>query len=114
MIYQIKVGLNMTIALMADEDTVNFFRIGGLEQVFVVNEPENIEESLEDLLKMEDITILLITDTITEKNREVINQVIETHEFPIILSIPTLGSTVQVGTDTITELILRKLGIELK
>ncbi len=104
----------MKIALMADEDTVNFFRIGGLEHVFVANNPEKIEKSLEDLLQREDITILLITDTITNKNREYINQIIETHEFPIIISIPTLGSTTHVGTDTITELIWRKLGIELK
>ena len=51
---------------------------------------------------------------IAHKNRALINEIVEDHEFPIIISIPTLGSNSFVGTGIIEELIRRKLGIELK
>ena len=41
-------------------------------------------------------------------------RIIEEHEFPIIISIPPLGEVSRPITDTITELIKRKIGIELK
>jgi vacuolar-type H+-ATPase subunit F/Vma7 len=102
------------IALIANEDTANFFRIGGLKPVFVVKRSESAEKILLELIEKKQFTILIITDKIANKNRTLINEIIEEHEFPIIISIPTLGSTSYLGTDTITELIKRKLGIELK
>ena len=104
----------MKIALIADEDTANFFRIGGLEHVFVVKLPEDAEKIFLELIERKNFTILITTDIIAHKNRASINEIIEEHEFPIIISIPTLGNTSHIGTDTITELIRRKLGIELK
>ena len=105
----------MKIALIADNDTANYFKIGGLEQVFAVKKPEDAEKILLELIeKKKNLAILIITDKIAHKNRALLNKIIEEHEFPIIISIPTLGSTSFIGTDTITELIRRKLGIELK
>ncbi|MHA1521431.1 MAG: V-type ATP synthase subunit F [Promethearchaeota archaeon] len=104
----------MEIALIADGDTANFFKIGGLEHVFAVKKPENAEKILSEIIEKKKFAILLITDIIAHKNRALINEIIEDYEFPIIISIPTLGRTSHFGTDTITELIRRKLGIELK
>ena len=104
----------MDIALIADDDTANFFKIGGLKQVFAVERPEDAKKILLELVEKKSFSILITTDRIAHKNRAIINEITEEHEFPIIISIPTLGSTSRVGTDTITELIRRKLGIELK
>jgi vacuolar-type H+-ATPase subunit F/Vma7 len=104
----------MNIALIADVDTVNFFKLGGLEHVFEVNKTEKAEKFLRELIEKPELTILITTDYIANKNRALINEIIEEHEFPIIISIPTLGGTSQPITDTITELIKRKIGIELK
>ncbi|MHA1474619.1 MAG: V-type ATP synthase subunit F [Promethearchaeota archaeon] len=104
----------MNIALIADVDTVNFFKLGGLEHVFEVNNNEDAEKYLRQFLENPEFTILITTDYIANKNRALINEIIEEHEFPIIISIPTLGDTSQPVTDTITELIRRKTGIELK
>ena len=104
----------MNIALIADVDTVNFFKLGGLEHVFVVNNPEEAKQHLQDLIERPEYTILITTDYIANKNRALINEIIEEHEFPIIISIPALGDSSQPITDTITELIRRKTGIELK
>ena len=104
----------MNIALIADIDTVNFFKLGGLEHVFEVNNNEDAEKYLRQFLEKPEFTILITTDCIANKNRALINEIIEEHEFPIIISIPTLGDTSQPVTDTITELIRRKTGIELK
>ena len=104
----------MNIALIADIDTVNFFKLGGLEHVFEVKNNEDAEKYLRQFLEKPEFTILITTDYIANKNRALINEIIEEHEFPIIISIPTLGDTSQPVTDTITELIRRKTGIELK
>ena len=104
----------MNIALIADVDTVNFFKLGGLEYVFEVNKPGDAEKYLRELIEKPEFTILITTDYIANKNRVLINEIIEEHEFPIIVSIPTLGDTSQPATDTITELIKRKIGIQLK
>ena len=104
----------MKMALIADSDTADFFKIGGLEHIFVVNEPKDAEKILVDLIEQKKLTILITTDRIAHYNRTFINEVIEEREFPIFISIPTLGSSTYLGTDTITELIRRKLGIELK
>jgi len=104
----------MNIALIADVDTANFFKLGGLEHVFEVNNNEDAEKYLRKSLEKPEFTILITTDSIANKNRALINEIIEEHEFPIIISIPALGDTSQPVTDTITELIRRKTGIELK
>jgi len=104
----------MHVALIADVDTANFFKLGGLEHVFEVNNNEDAKKYLQKFLEKPKFTILITTDSIANKNRALINEIIEEHEFPIIISIPTLGDTSQPVTDTITELIRRKTGIELK
>jgi len=104
----------MNIALIADVDTVNFFKLCGLEHVIEVSKPEEAEKHLRELIDKPEFMILITTDYIANKNRALINEIIEEHEFPIIISIPTLGDTSQPVTDTITELIRRKTGIELK
>jgi vacuolar-type H+-ATPase subunit F/Vma7 len=104
----------VNIALIADVDTINFFKLGGLENVFEVSKTGKAEKLLRDLIEKPEFTILIMTDFIANKNRALINEIIEEHEFPIIISIPTLGGTSQPVTDTITELIKRKIGIELK
>jgi vacuolar-type H+-ATPase subunit F/Vma7 len=104
----------VNIALIADVDTINFFKLGGLEHVFEVSKTEKAEKLLRELIEKPEFTILITTDYIANKNRALINEIIEEHEFPIIISIPTLGGTSQPVTDTITELIKRKIGIELK
>jgi len=104
----------VNIALIADVDTVNFFKLGGLVHVFKVKRPEEAEQHLRELIEKPEFTIIITTDYIANKNRALINEIIEEHEFPIIISIPTLGDTSQPITDTITELIKRKTGIELK
>ena len=104
----------MKIALIADDVTANYFKIGGLKHVFAVKWPKDAEKILLKLIEKKNFSILITTEKIISKNRTLINKIIEEHEFPIIISIPTLGDTGHLGTDTITELIRRKLGIELK
>ena len=104
----------MNIALIADVDTVNFFKLGGLDHTFIAKNPGEAEKLLRKLIENPEITILITTDYIANKNRALINKIIEDQEFPIIISIPTLGDISRPITDTITELIKRKIGIELK
>jgi len=104
----------VSIALIADVDTVNFFKLGGLDYAFKVIKPGEAKKYLQQLIEKPELSILITTDDIANKNRALINEIIEEHEFPIIISIPTLGGTTQPVTDTITELIKRKIGIELK
>lgn len=104
----------MSIAIIADVDTVNFFKLGGLKNTFIVDQPEETAKLLRDIIENPEITILITTDYIADKNKALINEIVEEHEFPIIISIPPLGVVSRPMIDTITELIKRKIGIELK
>jgi len=102
------------IALIADIDTVNFFKLGGLKHAFAVKKKKKVENLFREIIGNPEINILITTDYIANKNRVLINEIVEEHEFPIIISIPSLGDSSHPATDTITELIKRKIGIELK
>jgi len=104
----------VNIALIADVDTANFFKLGGLEHIYVVNKPEEANKLMRELIEKPEFTILITTDYFANKNRALVNEIVEEHEFPIIISIPALGDSSQPVIDTITELIRRKIGIELK
>src|SRR4030066_1733220 len=104
----------MKIAIVADGDTVNCFKLAGLEHTYPVENAEEAEKRIRELVETPDFAVIITTDHIANKIRATINEITEEHEYPIIVSIPNVGEPPLLLVDPITELIKRKTGIELK
>jgi len=104
----------MKIAIVADEDTVNCFRLAGLEYAYLAKSTEEAEKRIRELMKAPDFAVVITSDHIAHRIRATITEIIEEHKYPLIISIPTIGGPSPIIFDSITELIKRKTGIELK
>ncbi len=106
--------MTVKIAIIADEKTVSCFKLVGLEPAFTVRNAEEAEKLIQDLAKKEEVAIVITTDEIANKIRGTINEVTEEHKYPLVVSIPSGSDPLSMPVDPITELIKRKIGIELK
>jgi V/A-type H+-transporting ATPase subunit F len=104
----------MKIAILADGDTVNCFKLAGFEHAYSVKDAEEAKERIRELLEKPDFAVVIITDHIANRIRATINEVTEEREFPLIISIPSVSGPSPLAVDPINELIKRKTGIELK
>ena len=104
----------MKLAVIADENTVNCFKLAGLEYAYSVETAEEAERRIREFLEIPDFAVIITTDHIANRIRATINEITEEHEYPIIISIPNVGGPSLLLLDPITELIKRKTGIELK
>jgi len=104
----------MKIAIVADRDTVNCFKLAGLEHTYPVENAEEAEKWIRELVETPDFAVIITTDHIANRIRATINQITEEHEYPLIISIPNIGGPSLLMLDPINELIKRKTGIELK
>ncbi|KON34274.1 MAG: hypothetical protein AC479_01070 [miscellaneous Crenarchaeota group-6 archaeon AD8-1] len=104
----------MKIAIIADEDTVNCFKLAGLKHAYSVKNASEAEELIREVSTKSDFAMIVTTDTIANRIKATINEITEKVKFPIIISIQKLGEKPQPQFDPITEIIKRKTGIELK
>ena len=104
----------MKIAVVADEDTVNCFKLAGLEHAYTVKSAMEADERIREFSKESEFAIIVTSDIIANRIRTTINEITEKQKFPIIISIQKLGGSPKVSFDPITEIIKRKTGIELK
>ena len=104
----------MKIAIVADFDTVNCFKLAGLGNAYAVKDVKEAEKQVRELLETPDFALIIVTVQIANRIRELINEVTEEKTFPLIVSVPSVGDSSLLAVDPINELIKRKTGIELK
>ena len=104
----------MKIAVVADEDTANCFKLAGLEHTYSVKSVIEADERIREFSKGSEFAIIVTSDIIANRISNTINEITEKQKFPIIISIQKLGGSPKVSFDPITEIIKRKTGIELK
>ena len=104
----------MKIAVVADEDTVNCFKLAGLRSAYPVKRVEEAEKIIREFSEKDDYAIIVTSDSIANRISSTINEITEKNKFPLIISIQKLGGSPETVFDSITELIKRKTGIELK
>src|SRR3989337_1457767 len=104
----------MKIAAIADEDTVNCFKLAGLQYAYSVKNAEEANKRIREISEQSDFAVVITLDSIATQIRSAINEIMEKNRFPLIVSIQNLGGTPQQTFDSLTELIKRKTGIELK
>ena len=104
----------MKIAIVADFDTVNCFKLAGLGNAYAVKDVKEAEKQVRELLETPDFALIIVTVQIANRIRELINEVTEEKTFPLIVSVPSVSDSSLPAVDPINELIKRKTGIELK
>lgn len=104
----------MKIAIVADEDTINCFKLAGLQHSYSVKNAAEADKWIREFSKESNFAVIITTDTIANQIRSTINEITEKNKFPLIISIQKIGDTTQALFDPITDIIKRKTGIELK
>jgi vacuolar-type H+-ATPase subunit F/Vma7 len=104
----------MKIAIVGDEDTVNCFRLAGLNYAYPVKNAKEADRLIREFSEEYDFAVIVTSDTIANQISSTINEITEKKKFPLVVSVQNLGSAPKVLFNPITELIKRKTGIELK
>jgi vacuolar-type H+-ATPase subunit F/Vma7 len=104
----------MKIAIVADEDTVNCFKLAGLGYAYPVKNAEEAERRIREFSDESEFAVIVTSDPIANQISSTINEITEKKKFPLIVSVQNLGGAPKVLFDPITELIKRKTGIELR
>jgi vacuolar-type H+-ATPase subunit F/Vma7 len=104
----------MKIAIVADNDTINCFKLAGLENAYLARDVKEAEYHINKLLQSNDFAVIVTTDQIANRIQAKIDEVTEEREFPLIISVPRIGGAFSLAVDPINELIKNKTGIELK
>ena len=69
----------MKIAIVADRDTVNCFKLAGLEYAYSVKTAEEAEKRIREFIQIPDFAVIITTDPIANKIRATINEITEEH-----------------------------------
>lgn len=100
----------MRISVVGDYDTVMGFSFAGIKEKRVVNE-KNVKSAMEDLMKKDDIGLIIITERMAEIVRSDIEEWRE-KLYPIIVEIPDKMGTID-RKDPIISLIKRTVGVDI-
>ena len=104
----------MKIAVIADENTVNCFKLAGLEDAYPVKSAEEEDRLIREFSETSEYAVVVTSDSLAYRISATINEITEKNKFPLIVSVQDLEGTTTAAFDPITELIKRKTGIELK
>ena len=99
-------GGNMKIALIGDEDSIALMRMAGVKECY------SEKERFDEIVKRNDIDILLITTDYAKELRDKIFYHRLMKDMPIIVEIP--GKVEEEWEDTIKKLIVRAVGVEVE
>jgi V-type H+-transporting ATPase subunit F len=108
------------IGMIADEDTITGFLLSGVGDIdkgtkkknfFVVTnktQQQQVEEAFREMTHREDISIILITQTVAEDIRHILNDYKEL--IPTVLEIPSKDCPYEPEKDSIIQRIEKKVG----
>ena len=100
------------IAIIADQDTVTGFMLGGIKEGYPVEDLEQADKTIEELVKKE-YSILITTEKIGDGLREKIDNLTSERALPMIIEIPDKTGSIERETDPLRELIKRVIGVEM-
>ena len=110
---------DMGIAIVADRDTVIGFKLAGIKMTHYVPDDDGefgfktAKQHITDIMKRDDVGILIITARIAESIRDHIEkEQIFRPLYPIIVEIPDKGGIPDGVEDPIRKLIKRTTGVE--
>jgi V/A-type H+-transporting ATPase subunit F len=104
--------MSSKIAIMADQDTVTGFMLGGIKEGYTINNKEEAEQKLQELVKKE-FSIIITTEKIGTEIRSTIDKVTGERALPMIIEVPDKEGSIERESDPLRELIKRVIGVEM-
>ena len=104
----------MKVAAIADSDTIIGLRLAGVRDSYLVESPHQAEEMLRKVLQDQDVGLVILTEKIADKVRDMINDFTSQRTFPVIVEIPDKRGTEQGRRDPLKDIIRRAVGLEVK
>jgi V/A-type H+-transporting ATPase subunit F len=102
----------MSIAVIADPDTVTGFKLGGVKEGYPVEDMTEAENTLKEVFK-KDVSIIITTEKIGDSLRETIDRLASSSALPMIIEIPDKTGASERANDPMRELIKRVIGVEM-
>ena len=101
------------IGVMADKETAIYFKLGEVNNIWVVKSGDEAVKTFEDIKSKQTVSLVIVTDTVFEWIKDKVGQGKKEIELPLVVSIPTRrGGKSQV--DLLADLIKRTVGVEIR
>lgn len=104
----------MKISVVGDLTTITGFRLAGVKDAYEVEEPSKAVSVLKELLKDENMGLIIISEKIADKLREDLKRLTEGRFTPLVVEIPDKKGPIEKRVDPIKELVKRAVGVEIK
>lgn len=101
------------IAVVGESFVVAGFRLAGVDRTFIVSESAESCRKINELLEDQTLGIIITTEKIVEECDRKTKQRIEAAAKPIVITVPGMEGPLE-QSESISKLIKRALGIELK
>lgn len=101
------------IGVMADKETSIYFRLGGVQNTWVVNSEEEAVKTFDDIKAKQLVSLVIVTEPVFDWIKDRLGKSKKEIELPLVVSIPTRkGGKPQ--TDLLADLIKRTVGVEIR
>ena len=101
------------IGIMADKETSIYFRLGGVQNTWVVNSEQDAVKRFDDIKAKQLVSLVIVTQPVFEWIKDRLGKSKKEIELPLVVSIPTRkGGKPQ--TDLLADLIKRTVGVEIR
>ncbi|MGB9840232.1 V-type ATP synthase subunit F [Thermovenabulum sp.] len=102
----------MKMFVLSDSsDTITGFRLAGIEGKFI-EEGQEVLEEIERLRKIEEIGIIIITESLAEKVKNEIGRMKLSKDYPVILEVPDRHGSIR-PKDFLTRYIKEAIGVKI-
>ncbi len=104
------------IGIMADRETATYFRLGGIENSWVVNSPDDAVKTFEDIKSKHTVSLVIVTDAVFDWIKDHVGKGKREVELPLVVSVPTRkgGIAGRPQVDLLADLIKRTVGVEIR
>lgn len=102
----------MKMYLISDNvDTLMGMRLAGVDGV-VVHKKHHIEKALKDALEMEDVAVIMMTETLMKQCQELVYDIKLHNKHPLIIEIPDRHGNGRTK-DSITKYVQEAIGVKI-
>jgi len=101
----------MKYSIIGDEDTVLGFGMVGVSGK-VATSADEAQRAFEAMLEDKDISIIIITESVADMIRSIVDKYLFAVSFPLIVEIPDRNST-KTGRHGIREMVNSAIGLKL-
>lgn len=101
----------MKYSIIGDEDTVLGFGIVGVLG-YVATTPEEVKEAFDTVIQDKQIAIIIMTETVADMIRSIVDKYLFTESFPLIVEVPDRKGP-KPGRPGIKDMVNAAIGIKL-